>query len=133
MIYGVAQKMVSIIFPFLIRTVMIRSLGIEYLGINNLFASILSVLSLAELGFGSALVFSMYRPIAEDNTETICALMNFYKNCYRVIGLVVLTLGLLLLPFIRCFVKSELPPDINLYAVYLLTLFTTVMTYFLYS
>lgn len=79
MIYGVAQKMVSIIFPFLIRTVMIRSLGIEYLGINNLFASILSVLSLAELGFGSALVFSMYRPIAEDNTETICALMNFIK------------------------------------------------------
>lgn len=133
MAYGLAQKMLSIMFPFLIRTVMIRSLGIEYLGINNLFASILSVLSLAELGFGSALVFSMYKPIAEDDTKTICALMNFYKNCYRIIGLVVLTLGLLLLPFIRYFVKSELPPDINLYAVYLITLFTTVMTYFLYS
>ena len=72
-LFGFIQKIIGMILPFLLRTVMIYVLGIQYLGINTLFASILSVLSLAELGFGSAMIYAMYKPIAEDDEKTICA------------------------------------------------------------
>ena len=85
-IFGVIQRLYQMLVPFVMRTVMIYTLGVEYLGLNSLFTSILQVLNLTELGVGAALVFSMYKPIAEDDDETICALMNLYKLYYRVIG-----------------------------------------------
>ena len=77
---GFALKLYQLITPFIIRTMMIHLMGMEYVGLNSLFASILQVLNLAELGVGSAMVFSMYKPIAEDDTEKICSLMNLYKK-----------------------------------------------------
>ena len=77
MIFGGILKVYQIITPFIIRTIMIYSLGIEYVGLNSLFASVLQVLNLAELGVGSAMVFSMYEPIAQNDHITICALMKF--------------------------------------------------------
>ena len=74
-IFGVILKLYQILVPFFIRTAMIYSLGIEYLGLNSLFTSILQVLNLAELGVGSAMVFSMYKPISEDDDKKICALI----------------------------------------------------------
>ena len=68
-VWGMAEKIITLLLPFIARTVMIKTLGAEYLGLNSLFTSILSVLSLTELGFGSAIVFSMYKPIAEDDNE----------------------------------------------------------------
>ena len=68
-------EMVNMIFPFAIRSVMLHYLGTEYLGLNGLFKSLLTFLNLAELGVGSAMVFSMYKPIAEDDTEAVCALL----------------------------------------------------------
>lgn len=59
---------------------MIYLMGVEYLGLNSLFTSILQVLNLAELGVGSAMVYSMYKPIAENDKSTICALLKLYKN-----------------------------------------------------
>lgn len=133
-LFGFIQKIIGMILPFLLRTVMIYVLGIQYLGINTLFASILSVLSLAELGFGSAMIYAMYKPIAEDDEKTICALLNFYKKCYRVIGLVILAVGLVTTPFITYFIKdSSYPSDINIYVVYLISLVSTVITYFLFA
>lgn len=70
-IFGTILKIYQILIPFLMRTALVYYLSVEYLGINSLFSSILSVLNLAELGVGSALVFSMYKPIAEDDTKTI--------------------------------------------------------------
>ena len=71
--FGSIQKVVNIIMPFITRTAMLYFLGAEYLGLNSLFTSVLQVLNLAELGVGSAMIFSMYKPIAEDDNETICA------------------------------------------------------------
>ena len=68
-------KMLNILIPFILRSVMLNTLGVQYLGLNGLFRSILSFLNLAELGVGSAMVFSMYKPIAEDDSKTICALL----------------------------------------------------------
>ena len=95
MVAGILYKICSVSFPFIIRTLMINKLGAEYLGLSNLFSSILQVLSLAELGFGSAVVFSMYKPIAENNNELLCALYGFYRKVYRIIGCVVLAIGCL--------------------------------------
>ena len=75
MIFGIILKIYQIIVPFLMRTALIYCLGVEYLGLNSLFTSILQVLNLAELGVGSAMTFSMYKPIATDDIKTICALI----------------------------------------------------------
>ncbi len=85
-IFSGLSQVIGILMPFAMRSIMINFLGVEYLGLNGLFRSILSILNLAELGVGSAMVFSMYKPIAEDDTETICALMKLYRTIYRIIG-----------------------------------------------
>ena len=130
---GVVLKILQILFPFIIRTIFIKTLGVEYLGLNSLFTSILQVLNLAELGVSSALVFSMYKPIVEDNTETICALMNLYKKYYRIIGLVVLLAGIIVLPFLPLLINGNTPQDVNLYIIYLMSLAATVLSYWLFA
>lgn len=130
---GAIYKITAIIFPFLIRTVMIQTIGIEYLGLNSLFSSVLMVLSLSELGVGSALVFNMYKPMAEKNTERICALLKVYRNFYRIIGLVILAIGMVLLPFLKYLIKGDHPDDVNIYVLYLIYLCNTVLSYFLFA
>ena len=99
-IFGLIQRVYQLIVPFVMRTAMIYCLGVEYLGLDGLFVSILSVLNLAELGVGSAMVYSMYKPVAQDDKKTICAHMNLYKTYYRVIGFIVLIGGLAICPFV---------------------------------
>lgn len=132
-IFGIMLKVIQTVFPFVLRTVMIYFLGVEYLGLNSLFVSILQILNLAELGVGSAMVFSMYKPIAENDTKTICALMNLYKKYYRVIGLAVLTAGMVLCPFVPKLIKGSVPDDINIYTLYILNLGATVLSYWLFA
>ena len=78
--FGMIFKAFGMIMPFLIRVVIIRTLGAEYTGLSSLFSSILTVLSVSELGFGSAIVFSMYKPIANDDFEKVNTLLSFYKK-----------------------------------------------------
>lgn len=132
-VFGVILKLYQIVAPFILRTAMIYFLGMEYLGLNSLFTSILSVLNLAELGVGTAMVFSMYKPIAEDNKEEICALMQLYKVYYRIIGIVVLIGGIVVTPFLTCLVKGDIPADINIYLIFALNLMSTVLSYWLYA
>lgn len=131
--YGIIQKIVNIALPFVTRTVMIYVLGANYLGLNSLFTSVLQVLNLAELGVGSAMTFSMYKPIAEDDKETICALMRLYKIYYRIIGTVILAAGLMITPFIPSLIKQDVPSDINIYILYLMNLGSTVLSYWLFA
>lgn len=132
-IWGTAEKAITMLFPFVVRTAFLAILGDEYLGLNGLFSSILQVLNLAELGFSNAVVYSMYRPIAEDDIDQICALMNFYKRIYRVIGSVVVGIGLLLLPFLPHLIKGSIPTGFNIYILYLIYLFNTAIGYFLFE
>lgn len=130
---GLANRFLSLAVPFIIRTLIIQKLGMEYLGLNSLFSSILQMLSLTELGFGSAMVFSMYKPIAENDNATVCALLNFYKRIYHYIGIIILAIGLLLMPFLKNLIASDYPQDINIYSVYLIYLANTVISYFLFA
>lgn len=130
---GMFNKIFTIFFPFLIRTVLIKKIGIEYAGLNSLFSSILQVLNLTELGFASAVVYSMYKPIAEDDKDTICALLNFYKRVYFIIGLVILALGTAVMPFLPHLIKGNIPQDINIYVLYSIYLVNTSLSYLLFG
>lgn len=131
--FGTILKIYQILLPFVFRTLIIHTIGIQYLGLNSLFTSILQVLNLAELGVGGAMVFSMYKPIAEDDEITICALMKLYKIYYRVIGSVILVVGIIITPGLPYLVNSQLPEGVNLYVLYYLNLAATVLTYWLFA
>lgn len=132
-VFGVALKLYQILLPFIMRTAMIYLMGVEYLGLNSLFTSVLQVLNLAELGAGSAMVYSMYKPIAENDKETICALLKLYKKYYFLIGLAIAIIGCLLTPTIPKLISGNIPGNLNIYVLYLLNLAATVMTYWLFA
>lgn len=130
---GLVLRIYQTVVPFLMRTAMIHFMGVEYLGLNSLFTSVLHVLNLAELGVGVAMVFSMYKPVAEDDTARICALMRLYRRYYRLIGLFIGVMGLMLTPFIPRLISGDVPQGINIYWLYLLNLSATVLSYWLFA
>ena len=129
-------QMLAIVLQFVTRTVFIHTLGREYLGIGGLFNNILSMLSLAEFGVGSAIIFKLYEPIARNDHQRIKALMDFYKIVYRMIGVVIAVLGVVLIPFlpvlIRDYDKLE-QMRINVVFIYLLYLLKSVATYLFFA
>ena len=80
---------VMVLFNFITQRYIIHVLGIEYSGVNGLFSNILTMLSVAELGIGTAIVFKLYKPIKDENHEEINKWMNFYKVCYRYVAIVI--------------------------------------------
>lgn len=132
-IFGFLNKIVLLLFPFFIKAFINTYLGTEYLGLNSLFTSILSVLSLTELGISSALVYHMYKPIAEDDTEKICALLNFYRKAYLLIGIVTSCIGILILPFLPNLINGDWPQNVNIYVIYLIQLLANSISYFLFG
>lgn len=127
--FGFIKYIVTIIFPFIIRTIMIYKLGSEYAGISSLFSSILQVLSLSELGFSTTVVYSLYDPVARNDINRICALLSFFKKVYKFCGLFILIAGLCLTPFIKYLINGTCPDDINLYIIFLLLLTNTSISY----
>ena len=131
--YGALNRVINIVLPFITRTVILYVMGTQYLGLSSLFTSILSFLSLTEMGIGAAMVYSMYKPIAQNDYTTIRALLNLYKKLYRIIGTIILMLGLALMPFLKILVPEELPPDINLHLLYAIYLINAVLSYLLFA
>lgn len=132
-VFGFGNRIILMVFPFVIKTITIYTLGAEYLGLNSLFSSILQVLSLSELGVGTAMVYNMYRPLAEGDKKTVNALLLLYKRVYRYIGLFILVVGVCLCPFLDKLIASSYPQDINIYVLYLIFLLNTVLTYWIFS
>ena len=130
--FGLVAQLVQMLLGFVSRTVFIRYLAVEYLGVNGLFSNILSLLSLAELGITSAIVFSLYKPLAERNEQKLAGLINFFSKVYTRIALIVALIGLCLLPFLDKIVENPSPEIADsLYIIYLLFLFNTVSAYFM--
>ena len=124
------SKIVNLVLNFISRTFFIKYLGTEYLGINGLFTNVLTILSFAELGIGSAIIFKLYKPVADNDKETVKTLLHFYKRVYYIIGVFVFTVGLLILPFINFFVNSSIQLEENLYLLFFLFLLNTSISYF---
>jgi len=127
--YAVVGKVINLVVQFVLRTIFIKTLTVEYLGINGLFSNILSLLSLAELGVGASITYSLYRPIAKKDERQIAILMRLYKRAYIAIGCLVLVIGTFLTPLLPFFYKEI--PDVNhLRIIYLLFVVNSGISYF---
>ncbi len=129
--FGYAGQAATALMSFALRTIFIRHLSEELLGVNSLYTNILSILSMAELGIGTALNFALYRPVAQKDTEKIKSYMQMYRKAYTAIALVVAGIGLCIAPFLRYLIKD--PGAITtgeMTGYYLIFLFNTVSTYF---
>lgn len=125
---SIGNQLISLILSFVSRTLFLRILGVGYLGINGLFNDVLSMLNMAELGFGTAMTYGMYKPLAENDYDTLAALTNFYKKVYHIIAATILIIGVALLPFLPYIVNLEHDiPHIEIY--YLLFLLSNVASY----
>ena len=129
-IIAIICQAINLLLQFVIRSFFIKILGAEYLGVNGLFSNVLTILSFAELGIGNAIVFSMYKPLAENNKEKIKSLIALYKKAYTIIGIIVACVGLCFIPFLDFIVKgkSNVPESTSL--LYVLFLANTVVSYF---
>lgn len=125
---GLANQFIITALSFISRTVFITILGIEYLGVNGLFTNILAMLTLAEAGLGVSIMYSLYKPVAENDQHRINVLMNFYRNAYMVIAAVVLLLGLSFMPFLDLIIRDAHVENIHI--IYLIFLLNTVAPYF---
>lgn len=126
---GLGGYAINTLLGLICRMVFTRTLSAEYLGINGLFTNILTMLSLAELGIGSAIVYALYKPLAENDTDKIAALVQFYGKCYKTIGAVVATIGIILMPFLNIIIIEQPAIKENLYLIYAVYLFNTASTY----
>lgn len=124
---GLGNQLIITFLSFFSRTVFIQTLGIDYLGVNGLFTNILAMLSLAEAGIGSSIIYNLYKPVAENDKEKMIMLMKLYKKAYLVIALIVLVLGLAVMPFLNYFVKDTNVAHIHL--IYFVFLINTVTPY----
>ncbi|MBE5808167.1 MAG: hypothetical protein E7317_07500 [Clostridiales bacterium] len=131
--YGVVNRFIVLACPFVERIFIHNILGAEYLGLGSLFSSIITVLSLTEMGFSGAMVYNMYKPAGEGDTARMNALLNYYRRVYRLIGLIILCVGLLLIPFLPGLIEGEPPAEIGLTKLYLIYLGNTALSYFLYA
>lgn len=127
-LFSSGTQIVNLLVSYILRFVFVKTLSSDYLGVSGLFTNILTVFSLAELGIGSAIVYSMYKPIAENNIDKIKAYMNFYKIAYRIIALLVSLIGLLILPNLGFFIKEVVNVS-NLKLIYILFLIDSVFSY----
>lgn len=125
---SVIYQLLNLLLSFVSRTVFIQVLGVSYLGISGLFSDVLSMLNMAELGFGTAMTFSMYKPLAEKDYDTLAGLTNFYKRIYRIIALAIAVIGLLLIPFLPYLVNLDQEID-HLVLYYVLFLASHVASY----
>ncbi len=128
--FGIITQLSNIFLGLLVRSFFIRTLSREYLGVNGLFTNLLTVLSLAEMGVGAAIVYNMYKPIANNDYKQIAKLMNLYKKAYSIIGCIVAVVGLCLIPLLPYIIKDDAGiKDLTL--IYLLYLANTVSSYFI--
>lgn len=129
-ITSIVSNILIIVMGFVAQTIFIKVLGTEYLGINGLFTNIVSMLAIVELGIGPAIIYSLYKPLVEDDEVKIKSLLKFYKKCYSIIALAIFILGLCVLPFLKYFVKtSVISSKFGIYGIFFLFILDAVFSY----
>ncbi len=132
-IVGIIYQFIFLFSQFILRSIIINKLGEEYLGLSSVITSILNVLNITELGFANAIVFSLYKPLADNDVSKTRALLHYIRKVYRIIGLIILSIGLIITPFLSLFINKDVPTDVSIYLVFLIYLFNTVISYMLFS
>ena len=130
---AVSGQGIGIVVSFIARIYFVHLLGEDYLGVNSLFTNIVGLLSLAELGVGTAINYSLYKPLAEKNVEKVKSLMRLYKKVYIYIGLIIFVIGIIITPFIQFFMKTSDTNSVpNIRIIFLLFVINSAVSY-LYS
>ena len=123
----------AIIFPFIIRTLLIRYMGKEYVGMGSLFSSVLQVLNMTEMGISSAIIYNMYRPVSEHDDERVNRLLNYYRSFYLKVAFLILVLGMCIMPFLNILNRGKWPDDCNYYIIFFLYLINSCTSYVMYA
>lgn len=127
-LFGIGGQIITLILGFLSRYIFLQYLSLDYLGVSGLFSSILTMLSFAELGIGTAIVYSLYKPLAEKKQDEILALMDLFKKAYRIIAMVVFIVGMCMLPCLDFFITDRKGIQ-NLEIIYILFVINTAVSY----
>lgn len=128
LLFSILNQIVIVLLTFVNRQIFIQLLGKEYLGVNGLFSSILSVLSLAELGINNTFLFFLYRPIYEKNLVRIRSLVGYSKKLFRIIAIVIFLLGLLITPFLSLLMNVSINLNV-IYLYYIIYLLNSSLSY----
>lgn len=129
---SVVGQVVVVVLSFISRTVFVKTLGAQYVGVNGLFTNIISVLNITELGLGTAIVYSMYHPVAHKEYKKIQANMNYLRKAYLFVGTFILVIGLIFLPFVP-YIVNDNTLSINVNLIYIMYLFQTVLSYWCFA
>lgn len=127
--FAFVGQIVTILMGFVVRWFFIHKLGQDYLGVNSVMESMLTILSVTELGIGTSVAFALYDPIDRGDDKKVAALMALYKRVYHVIGIITAVVGPMLIPFMRFFTE-EAADVAGLNLIYVLFLANTVLSYF---
>lgn len=129
---SILSRILMLIAAIIVRRLLIQKIGNDVNGLNSLYTDIIGMLAVAELGIGSAIVYSMYSPIVAGDRKKVSALYCLYKRLYRVIGVIIFGVGLLLTPFLPLLISdyTNLNSGVNVYLTFILTLVSVVITYF---
>lgn len=126
--YGIMSQFLIAIIGLVTRTIFLNCLGEDYLGLNGLFTNIISILSLAELGFGTAALYALYKPLAEKDDKQIIALMQLYKKIYHIMFFVVALIGVLIMPVVPYLIKGSTNLE-NIYLIYIIFVSDSAISY----
>ena len=129
-VYGEVNVILTVLLSMVTRTALVRILGLSAVSLNGLFTEVIAVLSLAELGVGSAITYNLYKPLAGQDEQKLTQLMWFYKSAYRLIAGFILAAGLCFLPFVSCLIRNAEYDMGYLRLVYVIFLLKTVSSYF---
>ena len=125
---SLVENVIKLLIKFASRYVFVYTLGQQYLGVSALFSSIITILSLADLGFGIALPQALYKPLADKDEKRICAILRFYSKVYKVIALCVIVVGVALLPFLKWIIAAKDTSGIeHINVIYLLFILLLLM------
>ncbi len=130
---GIFKQVLNIGLAFVSRTMVLYLLGEQYLGLSSLFGAILSILNLADLGFTTAVVYVLYKPIAENDKPMICAIANYLRRVYSIIGGAILAAGVAIMPFLPRLISGGYPAQIDIYVLYGIYLAQTVLSYWFFA
>lgn len=127
---AIVSRVLLIAAALVVRRLLIHYIGNDVNGLDSLYTSIIGVLAVAELGIGSAIIFSMYKPIVQGDKRQVASLYFLYRRLYRIIGLVILAAGILVLPFLPNLIEDYADIDVDVYITFFLALISVVLTYF---
>lgn len=127
-VYAIICQAITLILSFITRALFIDYLSSTYLGLNGVFSNIISFLCLAELGVGNVLLYNLYGPIRNKDHKKVFQVLNLFKKYYKIISIIILTLGLLAIPIIP-FILTGVKFSIEILVIYLLFLCNTVCSY----